>query len=166
MVMESSENDDFTKRIETFIDSRKGKETQLSATRLILLFNESEITGDGWIRTNEIQCKLLDCFSSQKTLFRFLNELVKQGIIEKEPRIETTPRSHADKEKPNIYYRLKGPKEGNTALNKRLHGRLMKGLVLTAISKFGTDEKLTVEEKGALEDPNFRKQMDSLQKKD
>jgi hypothetical protein len=100
---------DLIREIRGFIHSRKGPETQADATVLINVLLRAHNEGDGWIRTNELQQKLLDkkVFRSQKTLFRFLDELIKLNIIEKDERIELTPRSHSDKTKKNTYYRLK-----------------------------------------------------------
>lgn len=100
---------DLIEMISKFISSRKGPETQADATALISVLLKAHNEGDGWIRTNDLQQKLLDTkiFRSQKTLFRFLDELLVLHIIEKDERIELTPRSHSDKTKKNTYYRLK-----------------------------------------------------------
>lgn len=123
--------------LQEFISSRQRPETQADAALLISILAGARQQGDGWIRTNELQRALIDTgrFKSQKTLFRFLKELEDRDLIEKEPRIEHTSRSHSDKKKENIYYRLKVVPEYQAPLEIPIMDRIARRYAELAAAK-------------------------------
>lgn len=107
----------FDSKLNEFLESRKNKDTELDARKLIAVFAQAQETGDGWIRSNDLKKILKERgFQSERTFSRFLKDLFDFGLIFREERIEPTLRSKPGKKKPNVYYKLRRPNHNNSFL--------------------------------------------------